>query len=392
MRQTPQHDWKPYKPATKRYRYNWNKPWPKLNTMYKGTRNSLNKSHDHQERSKPFKLWEPRLPYSDKTNRNQNTKFGNMPPETDTGDTHQRFTRCPSRICSSMTSKTNTTETRSWGTKWRKCSNKIHNWHKKFQRPMKHCLRHSKRTPSWLWSPRRWPPTCSSDTAMDQNETLERRISPHGESHFSKRSESESKSEKIMTDSKTKESESESKSESKKIMTDPKTKRTKQNVKVKANKVKAINRLKDKIRTRLKRQQDKIRKFQALKDSILKFSFHRHLTATFTISILFFNSVVLDHFDHHFVYPLQTFTSTNFKDCEKHFILQTKALHSAKTEKTNPAILESTRLHGNPETRPNILAKDLHRNTLVSVTLQLIGRLRTSGSNIQIYLIFYYHT
>jgi hypothetical protein len=229
---------------------------------------------------------------------------------------------------------------------------------------------------------------------MDQNETPEKRTSPHGENHFSKRrsenesksreimtgsktketkseSENESKSKEIMTDSKTKEitSKSENESKSKEIMTDSKTnktKRTKQNVKVKADKAKAIKRPKNEISTELKRQQDKIRKFQALKDSILKFSFHLHLAATFIISILFFNSVLSDHFYHHFMYPFQTFTSKDFKDCENHFSLQTKALHSAKTEKTHPAILESTRLPRNPETRPNILAKDLHRNTLVS--------------------------
>ncbi len=191
-----------------------------------------------------------------------------------------------------------------------------------------------------------------------------------------------------MTDSKTKETkrESENKRESKGIMTDSKTKETKttkQNVKVKADKAKAIKRPKNKIRTELKRQQDKIRKFQALKDSILKFSFHLHLTATFIISILLFNSVLSDHFYHHFMYPSQPFTSKDFKDCEKPFSLQTKALHSAKTAKTHPAILESTRLPRNPETRPNILAKDLHRNTLVPVTLPLIGRPRISESNIQ---------
>ncbi len=153
---------------------------------------------------------------------------------------------------------------------------------------------------------------------------------------------------------------------------------------MKANKAKAINRLKNEIRIELKRQQDKIRKFQPLKDAILKFSVHLHLAATFTISILFLNSIVLDHFDYHFVYPLQTFLSKNFKDCEKHFFLQTKALHSAKTAKTHPAILESTRLHRNPGTRPNIHAKDLHGNTLVPVTLQLIGRPRTSEGNLQI--------
>ncbi len=108
MKQTPQHDWKPYKPATKRYKHKWSKPWPISNRMSKGTRSLLNESYNCPEQSKPFKLWKPQLPYSAKTNINQNTKFWNMPPEIDAGDTHQQFTQCPSRICSSMTSRTNT--------------------------------------------------------------------------------------------------------------------------------------------------------------------------------------------------------------------------------------------------------------------------------------------
>ncbi len=84
------------------------------------------------------------------------------------------------------------------------------------------------------------------------------------------------------------------------------------------------------------------------------------------------------------MYPSKTFTSKDFKDCEKPPFLQTKALHSAKTAETHPAILESTRLPRSPETRPNLLAKDLHRNTLVPVSLQPTGRPRTSENIIQI--------
>ena len=175
-----------------------------------------------------------------------------------------------------------------------------------------------------------------------------------------KAKETKSESEEIMTDSKPKETKSESESESK------------NESKEKANKVKTINRLKNKIRTKLKRQQDKVRKFQALKDSILKFSF-LHLSARFLISILLFNSILSNHFYHHFMYPFKTFTSKEIKDCEWHSSLQTKALHSAKTAKAYPAIFESTRLPRSPETRLNIIVYDLHRNTLVPVSLQLTG-------------------
>jgi len=147
--------------------------------------------------------------------------------------------------------------------------------------------------------------------------------------------------------------------------------------------VKAINKSKTKNRIRLetesriksegRQDKDKDRKIQTRKDSIVKFSFHRPFTATCTISNLTFNFIVLDHLDHHLTYPFRKFTFEDLKDCEKHFSTQMKALHWAKTEPTHPAILESTRLHGNPETRPNLLAKDLHRNTLVSPTLHLAG-------------------
>jgi len=159
-----------------------------------------------------------------------------------------------------------------------------------------------------------------------------------------------------------------------------------------ANKVKAINNSKIESKIKPEGWQDKVREVQTLKDSILKFPSHQHLTVTCTISLFTFNFIVLDHLDHHFTYPFRKFTLEDLKDCEKHFSLQSKALHWAKTEQTHPAIFESTRLHGNPETRPNLLTKDLHRNTLVSVTLPLAGRLRTSESNPQFCLNFYSYT
>jgi len=125
-----------------------------LNRTSKRTRISQKVFPDPQEQSKPSRLWKWRLPSSDITNLSQNTKCQNMPPETDAGNAHQLNTRCPSRTCSSMTSKTNTTRTRSWETKWRKWSDKIPNWHKTFPALMRHLQRSSKRTPSWDWSPR----------------------------------------------------------------------------------------------------------------------------------------------------------------------------------------------------------------------------------------------
>jgi hypothetical protein len=201
MKQPPQHSGKLCKPTTKRYRHSWNRHWPELNRTSKGTRTWRYEYHDHPERSKPSRPWKQRLPSLDRTNMNQNTKSQNMPQETDPGNAHQLFTQCPSRICSSTTSKTNTPKTRSWGTRWRKWSSKIPNWHKKFPALMRHLRRSSKRTPSWDWSPRPWPCTCSSDITMDKSGTTTqgRRTFPHGGNHFPKRgSESENKSRKIV--------------------------------------------------------------------------------------------------------------------------------------------------------------------------------------------------
>jgi hypothetical protein len=84
------------------------------------------------------------------------------------------------------------------------------------------------------------------------------------------------------------------------------------------------------------------------------------------------------------MYPFQKFTFKDFKDCEKHYSGQMKVLPSTKTAKTHQAILESTRLPRTPGTQPNVLARDLHRNILVLITLPLIGQPRTSEGNIQI--------
>jgi hypothetical protein len=259
----------------------------------------------------------------------------------------------------------------------------------KFPRPIRHRWRNSRRTPSWPWSPRRWPRTCFSSITMEQKETTERKISPHGENHFSKRSEDDNKSKnrEVMIDSKTTATKSESENKSKDIMTDSKTKGTKrkeQNVTAKADKAEAIKRTKNEIKVELESQQDKFRKYLALTEPILQFSVHLHLEAAFTISILFFNDILSDHFDHHFMYPFRTFTLKDFRGCKKHFSLRTKALHLARTAATQPTIPESTRLPRNPETRPDVLAKDLHRNTLVPVTLQLTGQPRNSENNTQI--------
>jgi hypothetical protein len=213
---------------------------------------------------------------------------------------------------------------------------------------------------------------------MGPKNTPARKISPRGENPFSKRrSEDDDKS-------KIKNSESESESESKDtqresenkeiitIKTDSKTKDVKRhqhNVTAKADKVKAIKRAKNKIRIKPERQLDKVRQYLTLTEPISQFSFHLHLATAFTISILIFNYFLSYHFDHLF----QTFTFQDFRACEKHCSLRMIAWHWAKTAASQLTIPESTRLPRNPETLPDLLAKDFHRNTLVPVTLQLIS-------------------
>jgi len=228
-----QHSWKPSRPATKHCKCIWNKPWPGSSITCKGTRNWRKEFQDCPERSKPFNPWRPQLPFSDKANRNLNTKSRNMPPGADVGNTPQPFIRCPLRIYSTTMSGTITTKTGSLEKKWRRSSNKIPTCLTQFPRPIRHRQKNSRGTPSWPWSPRRWPHTCFSNTIMELRDTPTRKISPRGENPFSKRrSEDDNRS-------KSKESKSESERESKDskrerenhyilvIMTDSKTKEIK---------------------------------------------------------------------------------------------------------------------------------------------------------------------
>jgi hypothetical protein len=196
-----------------------------------------------------------------------------------------------------MTSKTNTTETKSLEKNRRRSSNKICNWRIKFLRHIRHHQRSSRRTPSWPWSPKQWPHTCLSNTTTEVKETPERRISPRGENHFSKRSEDGNKS-------KSKDSKSESESEGKNtkresenkdiitMMTKSKTikiKRLQHNMTAGADKVKTIKRTKNEIRIKPEKQLDKIKKYLTLTQQISRFSVHLHLATAFIISILIFN-------------------------------------------------------------------------------------------------------
>jgi len=149
MKPTSQYTWELYKPTTRCYRHSWSRRWPELSGTSKRTRLLRNESPDHQEQSKSSRLWKRRLPFSDKTSLSQYMMYQNTPPETDAGNAHQLSTQCPSRTCSSTTFRINTTRTKSWGTKWRKLSDRIPNWHSKFPALMRPPQRSSRKTPSF---------------------------------------------------------------------------------------------------------------------------------------------------------------------------------------------------------------------------------------------------
>ena len=134
--------------------------------------------------------------------------------ETDIGDAPQVSTLYPSQIYLNMTSKTNTTETESWEKKWRKSSNKIHICRTKFPKNIEHRQRSSRKTPSWPWSPKPWPHTCSSNTTTNVKETLGWKISLRGGNHSSKRRRSESRSYNINENYRNKNRDKDSKCES----------------------------------------------------------------------------------------------------------------------------------------------------------------------------------
>ncbi len=141
-----------------------------------------------------------------------------MPLETGAGSAHPVFTRYPSRTYLNMTSKPITTRTGSLASKWRKSSSKIPNWLMKFLRHTKHRQKSSKRTLSWPWSPKQWPPICFSSTITEVKQTPERKISPHGENSFSKeRSDDSENNHKNKNESQTVDSESKSEIKSKNI-------------------------------------------------------------------------------------------------------------------------------------------------------------------------------
>jgi hypothetical protein len=215
------------------------------------------------------------------------------------------------------------------------------------------------------------------------------KISPHGENPFSKeRSNDSENNHKNENESQTRDSESKSESKSKNIKRESdykenktmRIKRLKCIVTARADEVKAIKRSKTTIRMIIEKQLDRIKKNLALTETKLQSSFHLHLAVEFSISISMFN-YLLPYYSN---YPFLTFTCKDFRACEKHHSLQTRAWHWAKILATQLTIPESTQLPRKPENRFDLFTKDLHRNILVPVTLRSKGLLRNSENNTQI--------
>jgi hypothetical protein len=158
---------------------------------------------------------------------------------------------------------------------------------------------------------------------------------------------------------------------------------SKAKVTAKADEVKAIRKTQTEFRMEIGKQLDK------MTGSDLQVTLHLHFATAFTISILIytcitftifiliFNPFLLDHFDHHF----QTFTLGNLRVCEMHCSSQKTASSQAETAVTTFATPDSTRSFRVPETQPNLLYRNLYRNTLVPKHLRSLSGPRNPENN-----------
>jgi hypothetical protein len=368
----------------------WNKLWPESNTTYKRTRSSRSSPKESQVRpelSKLFKHWNLPSQCSIEATKSPNTKFQNTPPDTDIGDAHPVFTQYQSRTFSSMMYNKNTTKIKFWEMKLRRSSNEIRTYRTKWPKPIAHRQKNSERIPSWLWSPRRWPPTCSAGTAKTLKTFLRLPSSPPGRNHFSKRrseskSYSESKSESKHY--KNKDSENPKKqSENKDIQlkSENKIMTVTTNEMAKADEVEKLTKTKNENQRGLGQRPDKIAK------PGLQISPHLPFATAFTIFILIliFNYISLDHSNNHF----SNLTIETLRDCEKPRNLQIKARFWAKMTVTKLAIPELTKSIRNSENQLDLPAKSLHRNILIPLTSRskdYSGTLRITFKFIHSYL------
>jgi hypothetical protein len=397
MTPSQQQDWNSFRPM-RHYTHTWRKPCPGSSKTCNRTRNSQNEFQDHPGQSKPSRQWKQPSPCLPKTIQNQNTKFRNTPPATNVGNAPQVFTQFQSQIYLNTRSNRNTTRTKSLETKWRKSFNKTQTFRTKLPKNTERHLKNSRRSPLWLWSPKPWPPICSLSTATTEKPNLKRKISPRGENHFSKRR-SESKSyskyrrinKRHRSESSDKNSKSKSKNESKDIKvrnenklvtfsTDAEAKVT-----AKVDEVKAIGKALAEFRMEIGKQLDQKIGPDLPVTLPLRFATTFNISVltcvcvTFTIFISIFNIFILisnpffsDLFDHH----LQTFSLGSLRVYEMLCASQKTASSQAKTAVTAFATPDSIRSFRVSETRPNMLYRSLHKNTLVPKHLRSLGRSR----------------
>jgi hypothetical protein len=186
--QPPEQKWKPYKKERSFYNNNWSKPWPELSKMSKRTRTWLNEFPGHPEQSKQSKLWKPQSPFLDKPNPDYEVS------EYVTGN--KRWKCSPAQYPVPIQDfllydvQSHHGKNKILGEKVAQVVRQNIHWAQQASKPYQ--------TPSWASSPRRWPPTCSSSMTTNGTGAINwiRKLSLHGDSHFSKRrSESKSKSE-----------------------------------------------------------------------------------------------------------------------------------------------------------------------------------------------------
>ncbi len=350
-------DWPSFKLATRPCTPTWTKLWTESTKTSNRTENWRTEFQDHPEPSRRYRHWKRPSQCSNETNQNQNTKPQNMLQVTDAGSEPRVCTQLKSRTYSTMKLKGSTTKIKSWETKWHKFSNRTPIYRTKLPKNTKPLRRSSRRTPSWLWSQRWYPPICSLDTAATEKPTLKKKTSPGENLSSKRRSESESYNHSKRLNSK---SESESryenhcqyekqnfKSENKvknnknkdvkavKVRSEEALTKIKAKLTAKVNKVKAIE--KTLTGSRIEREKQLNERIRSEPTITLSSRF----TAMFNMSIFIYiftifismnfiyisNSIISDPSDHQF----QTFTVGELSDCKTPCLSRQTASAQAET-------------------------------------------------------------
>ncbi len=434
---SPPKDWPSSRPATRPSTTIWMKLWTESTRMCNKTKNWQTKFPDHQEQSEPYRPWKPLSPCSKETNHNQNTKHQNTPPVTGVGGEPQGCIRSRSRSYSTMKSKRNTTEMKSWETKWRKFYNKTPTYQTKSRKNTKPRQKNSRNIQLWLWSQTQSPPTCSKPERpdhQDQAQPLRRKRLLNGSyecwrthhslskqsapwerhsiySQTQPRKISKLKSTKTLTTGKLspkRRSESEGYNQQSENYNQYKIMKSKNDIKSENEDIEVKN--EGKLRTLLKTAVAKVTartdEVKALEKTLKEFRVKKekqidkkieaessitlppHFAAKFDISILTFTIFIFtfDNFitifnpsvsDHHF----QTFTIGDLSDCKAPCLARQTISAQTKTTVNALANPDSIQFFKVPEMQPDPHSRNLHRNLLVPKRL-LSGPVRKSENDL----------